>query len=123
MKKVYIFDGESGEFLEKRDAFLSPIGGDPLLPVNGTFLPPPPVAAGEVAIFRNGKWHVVQDFRGRDTFDWSTQLIRKINEFGSTLKPLDDATAAEYAVHPDYYRLSNGTIAKLSDGEIEKLEI
>lgn len=125
MKKVYIFDGNSGEFLEERDAFLSPIDGEPLLPANGTFSPPPDdTTTGMAAVFRDGEWHAVPDLRGKAAYDWSTALIRQITELGEqqNLLPLDDATAEEYRAHPDHFRLSGGTMERLSDGEIAQLE-
>jgi hypothetical protein len=127
MKKVYIFDDTNGGFLEERDAFLSPVDGEPLLPANGTFLKPPTdMATGEAAVFKNGEWHVVPDHRGRDAYDCATRSIWEITALGE-LPPavclLDDGTVAGYRSHPDHYRLSEDGIIRLSTAEIENLEV
>ena len=71
--KVYIFDEDTKEYLEERDALLDPeeskFQGEPIYlnPANSTREEPPNTSANEVAIWENESWVVRTDKRFKKT--------------------------------------------------------
>jgi hypothetical protein len=126
MKIVYTFNSATGEYTGEEDAFLDPLTGDPLLPPNGTFAPPPPPKSGHVPVYRNGNWDYAEDHRG----EWIIDLISKQFSAVSQLGPLPPGhvpvsadTALDYAAHPDHYSVTDAAITQLSADEISQLEL
>ncbi len=88
--KVYNFDAVSGEYTGTTDEYLLPGVG---IPANACTSAPPSVAAGQVAIFRNGGWVTEPDHRGEKVYsvaDGSEVMVTETGEYPSgttTLKP------------------------------------
>lgn len=123
--QVYIFDSDSGEFLRGEDIFLCPVSGGPLLPSNGTFLPPPQdIPPNRVAVFRNGGWALVDDFRGQRKFDIQTKRFSTVTAIGplpQTHVIVDGDTEQEYREHPDHFVVTDN-IYRLGQDEISRKE-
>ena len=126
MNKVYIFDTETREFLGEEDVFLCPITEGPLLPTNGTFLPPPQnIPPNHVPVFRNNTWELVDDFRGQRKFDPQTKRISTVTAIGplpQTHVIIPKATEREYLEHPDHFVVTDN-IYRLGEDEISKMEV
>jgi hypothetical protein len=124
--QVYIFDSDSGEFLRGEDIFLCPVTGGPLLPPNGTFIPPPQhIPPSRVAVFRDGRWVLVDDFRGQRKFDPRTKQFSNVTTIGPIPQShviVDGDTEREYMEHPDHYVATNTAFSKRSDEEIAAID-
>lgn len=82
MPEVYMFDRETGVYQGARVAPVDPLKGTPMLPADATFLRPPNTLALEAAVWTDGAWAVVPDFRGHGYWlpDGSAHTIQVINE-------------------------------------------
>jgi hypothetical protein len=82
MKTVYLFDS-NGVYVEKWNAQESPLEpGVYIEPVNSTPISPPTIAANEAAVFANGAWSLVPNFRGQTWFDQTTGFAVEITSVG-----------------------------------------
>lgn len=85
MKKVYVYDAKTGEYLFSENAEKSPLEKDVyLLPANATFLAPPDTRKNQAAVFVGGMWKLVPDYRTEKVFSRETGSEIKL-ELGSEL--------------------------------------
>jgi hypothetical protein len=85
MKPAYCYAPDTGEFTAGITAQPSPLEpGNYLLPASATFDPPPKPGTHEAAVFRDGKWATVPDWRGIDLFSKADGERTKIEELGLT---------------------------------------
>lgn len=85
MKKIYVYDSKTGEYLFSENAEKSPMEKDVyLLPANATFLAPPDTGKNQAAVFVAGAWKVVPDYRATKVFSRETGSEIKL-ELGSEL--------------------------------------
>lgn len=78
--KVYDFSALTGEYIGQSDAMIAPNTG---LPARCTDIKPPKAGKGTVAIFREGAWLMVDDFRGQTVYSTDSGLPLLINEPGA----------------------------------------
>lgn len=69
MTTIYHYDGETGEYLDASEARVDPIDGNPLVPAHATTDDPPTAGSNQAAVYRNGNWSLVADYRG--TIYWT----------------------------------------------------
>ena len=98
MKTVYSCDRQTGEFLGEDQAQPSPMEpGKYLMPACSTELQPPVAGANECAVFRDGKWSIVSDWRFVRHWDLETgKLCEPIVELGQ--EPTKTQTSQEPAL-------------------------
>ena len=79
----YRFNPDNGEFIRAEMAFIDPLESQRrgvevfLVPANSVTTPPPEVIpSGFVAVWDNGQWNTVADFRGRDI--WNAKGERNV---------------------------------------------
>ncbi|WP_416411591.1 tail fiber assembly protein [Pantoea sp. App145] len=84
---VYSYDAVSGGFTGASDEYLLQGLG---LPANATTTPPPDVAAGSIAIWRDDVWQTVSDHRGETVYSTADGSLRLITETGDY--PADTTT-------------------------------
>jgi hypothetical protein len=93
----YQYDAETGAYTGQTPASASPLEpGKFLLPRNATLIAPPTVENDRsVAVFKDGAWSILSDWRGVDLYSTETlQKIDQIKEIGQV--PADfDATHIE----------------------------
>ncbi len=65
--KIYNLLAGTNEFIGEGDAYIPPHTG---LPANSTYIAPPDIPAGFVAVFNSDEasWHLVEDHRGKTVF-------------------------------------------------------
>lgn len=85
--KVYDFMVTTGELIGKRDAMIAPNTG---LPAQCTDIEPPKMAAGFVAVFTQGVWESVADFRGQVVYSTDTGQQRVITALGALPENITD---------------------------------
>ncbi|MBU2713789.1 hypothetical protein [Zooshikella harenae] len=64
MNTIYNYHPLSGEYLSQVEAHNDPLEGKPLVPAYATTKRPPLTQQNEVALFKNGFWSIVSDYRG-----------------------------------------------------------
>ena len=86
--KIYNHHPQTGEFLNQSEASLDPIEQKPMVPAFATELEPPEVQDNEKAVFVDGAWQVISDYRETEYWleDGSHTVIA---ELGAT--PPEDA--------------------------------
>lgn len=77
--KVYDFSAITGEYIGKSDALIAPNTG---LPARCTDIKPPKMKSGTVAIFSNGAWTLVDDFRGQTVYSTVSGMPTVVNDLG-----------------------------------------
>lgn len=83
MKTFYLFDPATGESKGTYDAQESPLEpGFFISPEHSTDIAPPTLSANEVAVFANGAWSAVPDFRGAIWFDQASGAPTEITAIG-----------------------------------------
>ncbi len=86
--KIFNYDRKTNEFTSCSEARLDPMETALrkenvfLLPACATFEEPPATGENEKAVFQNGKWSVVPDYRGETFFRIDTKEEVKIAELG-----------------------------------------
>ncbi|MCM4423806.1 tail fiber assembly protein, partial [Escherichia coli] len=72
----------TNEFIGEGDAYIPPHTG---LPANSTYIAPPDIPAGFVAVFNSDEssWHLVEDHRGKTVYDVASGDALFISELGS----------------------------------------
>lgn len=78
--KVYDFSAITGECIGQSDALIAPNTG---LPAMCTDIKPPKVKAGTVAVFSEGAWFVVADFRGQTIYSTENGLPIVVTALGA----------------------------------------
>ncbi|MCM1516223.1 MAG: phage tail assembly chaperone [Paraprevotella sp.] len=64
-KLLYEYLAETGEFTAANEATPDPLRpGEYLMRMNATFIEPPESGEHEIAVFKDGKWELVPDYRG-----------------------------------------------------------
>lgn len=78
--KIYLYDPKTFEYLGKRDARQSPMDDEWLVPAFATLLTPLPFGNHEVAVFQDGYWIIIPDYRGSTWWkpDGSSYIITTI---------------------------------------------
>lgn len=83
-KTVYLFDQVTDESLGTFEAPASPLEpGKYFEPVYSTPNAPPALAINQVAVFANGAWSVVPDFRGQTVYDQATGTVSVVANRGA----------------------------------------
>ena len=83
MLKVYCYNPKSGEFVSEIFAHEDPLDkGKYLIPKSATKTKPPTLGINEIAIYKNGSWSRVKDFRGKIFYDKITKEKIKIDFIG-----------------------------------------
>lgn len=81
--RIFHYDPLTREFLGEGRADPSPLEPNSfLIPANATEIPPPPVQKKEVAVFKNGGWEVLPDFRGEVVYRVEDGRFVKIEDVG-----------------------------------------
>ena len=82
MTFIYNYHPVSGEHLNQSKASNDPLEGKPLLPAFATDKRPPSVNVNQCAVFVDGTWAIVADFRGKEYFlkDGSQHTIEKLGD-------------------------------------------
>lgn len=113
MKKAYLYDAESKEYIGEEAACPSPLEKDVYLyPACSTPLPPPKTEPGETACFENQQWNVVKDFRGKKQIEIQTQKITTITHLGPLKKGF-------YIISEEQEQeINEGKTAYLSNGKL-----
>lgn len=89
MKPFYLFDAASGEYQGIYEAQESPLEpGSHIAPVNSTDIAPTALSANQAAVFANGAWSIVPDFRGQTWFDKTTGEPAEITALGEPAQNL-----------------------------------
>ncbi|EET5326201.1 tail fiber assembly protein, partial [Escherichia coli] len=80
--KIYNLLAGTNEFIGEGDAYIPPHTG---LPANSTYIAPPDIPAGFVAVFNSDEasWHLVEDHRGKTVYDVASGDALFISELGS----------------------------------------
>lgn len=92
IQTVYLYNEITNEFTGKFDAQESPLEpGVFITPVHSTKLAPPTISDNQVAVFSNGVWKLVEDYRGQVWYDTTTGAKVTVNFIGK----LPDNLAAE----------------------------
>jgi len=82
-KKVFLIESSTGEFQGAYDAQENPLEpGEFIVPESSTEVEPPPPIAGKTAVFANGAWSMVLDFRGQVWFDKTSGAQVQIDVLG-----------------------------------------
>lgn len=90
MKTCFLFNPLTGEFISQYLAQESPEEpGEFLAPIHSTFVEPPAIDAGEVAVFTDGEWTVQPDHRGCTWYDaqGNAVVIETIGTPDASLSP------------------------------------
>ena len=100
--KIYNYHPETGEYVGVEAAVESPLEpGVYLLPASSSLLAPPEAGGNEVAVFADGAWSVLADFRGTSyyTTDGVYHTITQIGEVepNDALDSAPALTAAQVA--------------------------
>jgi hypothetical protein len=128
MKKVYMFDRDTREYLREEDAFIDPINGTELCPANGTFVPPIPsdeLPPNHAQIYINDAWQVVPDYRGTSVYDLNAKQFTTVTQLGelpATHVPVDGDTKRDYLAHMDHYSVTDTEFTKLNAQQIAEVE-
>ena len=114
-KVVFSYDRETKEFVGEYQCQPDPLEkGKFLIPADATEIPPPETLLFQKAVFDNGKWKVVPDYRGRKVVFLESQEIQEIQEFGE----LPDG--AVLLSIDDEHELNQGKRARMDeDGNLE----
>jgi len=89
MKPFYLFDAATGEYKGIYEAQESPLEpGVYISPVNSTGVAPPALSANQAAVFANGAWSVVPDYRGQTWYDQTTGAAAGITALGQPAQNL-----------------------------------
>ena len=113
LPKIYNLLAGTNEFIGEGDAYIPPHTG---LPANSTYIAPPDIPAGFVAVFNSDEssWHLVEDHRGKTVYDVASGDALFISELG----PLPEN--ATWLSPEGEFQKWNGT-AWVKDAEAEKL--
>ena len=111
--KIYNLLAGTNEFIGEGDAYIPPHTG---LPANSTYIAPPDIPAGFVAVFNSDEasWHLVEDHRGKTVYDVASGDALFISELG----PLPENVT--WLSPEGEFQKWNGT-AWVKDTEAEKL--
>lgn len=111
--KIYNLLAGTNEFIGEGDAYIPPHTG---LPANSTYIAPPDIPAGFVAVFNSDEasWHLVEDHRGKTVYDVASGDALFISELG----PLPENVT--WLSPEGEYQKWNGT-SWVKDAEAEKL--
>jgi hypothetical protein len=127
MAKVYMFDIETREFLKEEDAFVEPVRGQDVNAINATLFPPlPNVPKGYVQVFKRGAWMAVQDHRHKRAFDIENKRFHTISQLGNVPKGhvlVDGDTEREYREHPDHFVVTETSLSKRNQDEIDIIDL
>ncbi|WP_286870404.1 tail fiber assembly protein [Pantoea sp. UBA5035] len=90
---VYNYSSQTGEFTGSSDEFLAQGVG---LPACACITAPPATDAGSVAVYRNGDWQIVADYRGETVYsvaDGSEKVIAELGDYPAGTTPLAPASS------------------------------
>jgi hypothetical protein len=98
MTKIYLYSAVTGEYLEVGEAEDS-ADGVPQVPPFATLLAPPTAGDKQAAVFADGAWSLVADYRGGMYFDGATG-VRVVIELGQVPDNLVSDPPAPVVVSP-----------------------
>ena len=82
--RIYIYKEKTGEYIGDYNAQPNPKRkGEFLYPPNSTTLIPPSLKENEGLIFKDEKWNIVKDYRGKEIINLKTKEISKVTEIGN----------------------------------------
>lgn len=106
--KIYIYDNKTGEYLGERNAQPNPKRkGEYLFPKNSTTVIPPSLKENEGLFFKNGKWTIIKDFRGKEIINLETKEVSIADSLGD----LENSYQlwGDYILTPEYQNDLNET--------------
>lgn len=121
---IYNYDRNTNEYTGSSLAVEDPVesqkqgGFVPLIPGCSTTLEPPIAQKNEIAVFKNGNWAIMADFRGRKQVEKVTKEISEIKNIGSLdegFQLVSDETAEDILNHPEKYEVVNDELIDISD--------
>ena len=82
MTTLYNYHPITSEYKNETTARLDPLESKPMIPAHATTKKPPVAKENEVAIFENGGWQIVSDYRGTNYWlpDGSVHTIIELGE-------------------------------------------
>ena len=99
--KIYNYDKDTGVLLSVADAQENPKQkGNFLMPRNSTIVQPPSVQKNEIAVFCNGFWSVIPDYRGLEQINVETKEVSEVNRIGELADGF--RLYSEYILTPEY---------------------
>lgn len=103
--KIYHYDSKTGEYLGDGTANPDPLKpGLYLLPSFSTQLEPPSAGSNQAAVFQDGAWSLVSDYRGSTW--WKKDGTKyTINDLGISPEPTD----TDHDPRPSVYHVWTGT--------------
>lgn len=76
---IYHYDVRTGELVSESQPDLNPLNpSEPLIPANATDIAPPDATDGKVAVFENGEWRMVEDYRQQMIYDITDYTQSKV---------------------------------------------
>lgn len=117
---TYWYDNNTKEFKEAQEAFIDPIDGGYLLPADSTFVTPPIVPDGSVAVFdeSNERWDIKTDHRK----GWQVKLdditFSVVNYIGDAHEGYQFITDEEYNKYEndnDSFEVIDGVFIDVTD--------
>lgn len=132
MKKAYVYDEDTREFIRIEDAYREPKGGKYVHSTNSTFIKPmenEDIPSHTAQIFDEDEqcWELVSDYRGMYAINTRTHLLSVIDTLGE-LPPetvlIPDEMRDEYTQSPEHFVISaNNILVRRTDEEIEQLAL
>ena len=87
---------------------------------NATLTPPPQTKDLQAAVFKDGEWQVVPDYRGKkqlNTDSMYVDVVRKIGNLATNCIYITDEQAAAFEQTPDKFYVKDGILSELTDDE------
>lgn len=99
--KIFNYDKDTFEYLFTSDAQKNPLkDGEYLYPKFSTTIQPPPLKVNETALFIDGIWKIVSDFRGYKVVNIESGEVSVINMMGEI--PDGFMLYEDYIASPEY---------------------
>lgn len=119
MHKAYSYHPGTREFIGETEADRSPLEPDVILyPAFSTSLLPPSPGAHQAAVFQDGAWSLVADFRGQ-TY-WLAGVPATISDLG--VSPPDGSTTEPPAYVPRAVTMRQARLALLAAGKLGQID-
>lgn len=97
----------------------------PLIPANATLTPPPPTENLQAAVFKNGAWQVVPDYRGKKQVQIESMYVDTVRDVGALKEGyqyVTDEQAESIQQTPDKWAVKDGVLVELTDEEYSAVQ-